>query len=53
MISINEARAAFEDELKKVFKSAGVPACQIHPLTERFIDLVTAIRWELRKTDGR
>jgi len=53
MISINEARAAFEDELKKVFKSAGIPAYHIHPLTERFIDLVTAIRWELRKSNGR
>jgi hypothetical protein len=53
MRNVNEARAAFEDEIKKVFKSAGIPTHHIYPLTERFIDLVTAIRWELRKTDGR
>jgi hypothetical protein len=53
MSNVNEARAAYENELKKVFKSAGIPTHHIYPLTERFIDLVTAIRWELRKTDGR
>lgn len=47
MMNVNEARAAFEAELQRVIK---------HPpqqLTERLIDLVKAIRVELRKTDGK
>jgi hypothetical protein len=43
MTSVNEARAAFERELEKM---TGKPP-QI--ATERLIDLVTAIRDELRK----
>tara|TARA_R100001377_G_scaffold26545_1_gene14312 strand:- start:182 stop:334 length:153 start_codon:yes stop_codon:yes gene_type:complete len=46
MTGVNEARAAFEAELKKITKHP------VQPLTERMIDLVKAIRVELRKTDG-
>jgi hypothetical protein len=53
MSNVNEARAAYENELKKVLKSAGVPPTFVYSLTERLIDLVTTIRGELRKTDGR
>lgn len=47
MMNVNEARAAFEAELQRLIE---------HPpqqLTERLIDLVKAIRVELRKTDGK
>lgn len=46
-MNVNEARAAFEAELKRVINQ---PPQQ---LTERLIDLVKAIRVELRKTDGK
>ena len=47
MSSVNEARAAFEEELQKITNHP------VQPVTERLIDLVKAIRVELRKTDGR
>jgi hypothetical protein len=53
MRNVNEARAAFEDELKKVLGAAGVPTSFVYSITERLIDLIKAIRVELRKTDGR
>tara|TARA_B100001059_G_scaffold185056_1_gene186745 strand:+ start:83 stop:226 length:144 start_codon:yes stop_codon:yes gene_type:complete len=47
MSSVNEARAAFEEELQKITNKP------VQPVTERLIDLIKAIRVELRKTDGR
>jgi hypothetical protein len=46
-MDINEARAAFELELKRAIN---VPPQQ---LTERLIDLIYAVREELRKKDGK
>jgi hypothetical protein len=45
-MDINEARAAFEIELRRAIN--GPP----QQLTERLIDLIYAVRSELRKTDG-
>jgi uncharacterized protein YjaG (DUF416 family) len=47
MSSVSEARAAFEAEVQKITNKP------VQPVTERLIDLVKAIRVELRKTDGR
>lgn len=44
---INEARKAFEQELQRL---TGKPSQQT---TERLIDLVVAIRDQLRKRDGK
>ncbi len=43
MISVSEARAAYERELEKI---TGKPPQLV---TERLIDLITAVRDELRK----
>jgi hypothetical protein len=44
---INEARKAFEHELQRL---TGKPS---QPTTERLIDLIVAVRDELRKTNGK
>ena len=44
---VNEARKAFERELQRL---TGKPAQQA---TERLIDLIVAVRDELRKTNGK
>ena len=44
---INEARKAFEQELQRL---VGKPTQQT---TERLIDLIVAVRDQLRKRDGR
>lgn len=44
---VNEARKAFEQELQRL---TGKPCQQV---TERLIDLVVAVRDELRKYDTR
>ena len=44
---INEARKAFEQELQRL---VGKP---VQPATERLIDLIVAVRDELRKQHGR
>ena len=44
---INEARKAFEQELQRL---VGKPTQQT---TERLIDLIVAVRDELRKTNGK
>lgn len=45
--NVNEARKAFEQELQRL---TGKPA---QPTTERLIDLIVAVRDELRKTNGK
>ena len=45
--SVNEARKAFEQELQRL---TGKPA---QLATERLIDLIVAVRDELRKTHGK
>jgi len=45
MTSVNEARKALEKELQRI---TGKPS-QI--LTEKLIDMMQAVRFELRKTD--
>lgn len=44
---INEARSALEAELQRVTQKP----CQL--ATERLIDLIVAVRDELRKRDGK
>ena len=44
---VNEARKAFERELQRL---TGQPSQQT---TERLIDLIVAVRDELRKRDGK
>ena len=44
---VNEARKAFERELQRL---TGKPA---QPTTERLIDLIVAVRDELRKNNGK
>jgi len=44
---VNEARKAFEQELKRL---TGKPSQQV---TERLIDLIREVRDELRKRDGK
>lgn len=46
MQEINEARKAFEQELQRL---TGKPAQQV---TERLIDLIRSVRFELRKVDN-
>jgi hypothetical protein len=43
---VNEARRAYEQEFKRL---TGKPP---HVLTERLIDLIVAVRDELRRTNG-
>ena len=45
--NVNKARKAFEHELQRL---TGKPAQQV---TERLIDLIVAVRDELRKTNGK
>jgi hypothetical protein len=45
--NVNKARKAFEQELQRL---TGKPA---QPTTERLIDLIVAVRDELRKTNGQ
>lgn len=45
--NINEARRAFEQELQRL---TGKPS---QLTTERLIDLIVAVRDELRKTNGK
>jgi hypothetical protein len=44
---VNEARKAFEQELQRL---TGKPS---QPTTERLIDLIVAVRDQLRKTNGK
>jgi len=44
---VSDARKAFERELQRL---TGKPA---HQTTERLIDLIVAVRDELRKTNGK
>jgi|TARA_R110001592_G_scaffold184687_1_gene428455 hypothetical protein len=46
-MDINQARIALERELQKLTNEP------VQPLVERMIDMVKAIRVELRKTDGK
>ena len=53
MRDINEARKAFEQELQKLMLGNPAALRASHQTTERLIDLIVAVRDQLRKRDEK